>query len=52
MVLFQLEKHINASAAPAGENKIIMVYDKWHIFLVSVPFVKYFFPLSQNHNDM
>jgi len=45
-VLFQLEKHINKSAAPAGENKIIMDYDKLHVFLVFIPFLKYFFPSS------
>lgn len=44
MVLFQLEKCINMSAAPAGENKIIMACDKLLIFpFVKIPFVKCFF---------
>lgn len=44
MELFQLEKHINLSASAAGENKIIMFYDKLHIFLVYIPFVRHFSP--------
>lgn len=44
MELFQLEKHINLSATPAGENKIIMFFDKLHIFLIYIPFVRHFPP--------